>query len=202
MPHTRSNDCDSPLKIIYYSTQQQGYELEIAIRRFLTMTNAKITIASQKLRADNLIILVKTDLCSVFLQNYLKKAKNKCRFLRKTWPCRVTHSYSISIEKQIASIAQPIRLASFANIYEQVFTKSRQWTRRSTVHDRSQKTSSHVSNKKMYFKKKAKYFLKTVIRFLSDSCRQMYVRFLSTGIVTLYRNISYLEVFSLDVKTS
>ena len=32
-----------------------------------------LTIASQKLRVSNLIVLVKTNLCSLFLQNYFEK---------------------------------------------------------------------------------------------------------------------------------
>ena len=53
-------------------------------------------IASQKLRASNLIVLVKTNLCSLFFQNFLKNTRNNhcfffvfLFFFRKTWPCRV-----------------------------------------------------------------------------------------------------------------
>ena len=43
-----------------------------------------------ELRASNLIVLVKTNLCLLFLQNYFKKRGISIVFLRKTRHCRVT----------------------------------------------------------------------------------------------------------------
>ena len=46
------------------------------------------------------IVLVKTNLCSLFLQNDFEKRGITIVFLRKTRPCRVTdHRYSISIDE-------------------------------------------------------------------------------------------------------
>ena len=49
---------------------------------------------------DEVIVLAKTNLCSLFLRNYFsRKTRNKqiFFFLRKTLPFRVTRRYSISI---------------------------------------------------------------------------------------------------------
>ena len=48
-------------------------ELEISMRQKLTREKPELTIASKKLTANNVIVLVKTNLCSPFLQNYFKK---------------------------------------------------------------------------------------------------------------------------------
>ena len=58
-----------------FSISQLDNELEISRRWWLTKANPELTIASWKLRASNLIVLVKTNLCSLFLQNYLKKKR-------------------------------------------------------------------------------------------------------------------------------
>ena len=75
---------------------RQGSNLRA--RNYEVMANGGF--ASYKLRAINLIVLVKTNLCSLFLRNYFKKTRNKhCFFEKKIRPCRVTRRYSISIDE-------------------------------------------------------------------------------------------------------
>ena len=74
------------------------------MQNLMVLEKPELTIASQKLRASNLIVLVKTNLFSLFLQNFLTKTENKRCFFAKN----VTRRYLISTNRQL--VAQPIRL--------------------------------------------------------------------------------------------
>ena len=47
-------------------------ELEISMRQKLTREKPELTYRFKVIESDNVIVLVKTNLCSLFLQNYLK----------------------------------------------------------------------------------------------------------------------------------
>ena len=108
------------LKTVFLFYRYIHQELEL-IR--LTRAKPESTIALQKSRASNLIVLVKTNLYSLFLQNYLKKRGISIVFLGKTLPCRITRRYSISIDEQIYNEQ---RSQSDCRIYNSiyVFTKT------------------------------------------------------------------------------
>ena len=78
---------------------QLYYELEISMR-----ASPSLTIASLKLRASNLIVLVKTFSCL-------------CLFWRKTCPSHLTRRYSKSIDQYIAS-SLANQIAGFAIVYD------------------------------------------------------------------------------------
>ena len=81
------------------------YELETSTR-----AKPELTIASQKLRASNLIVLVKTNLCSLFLQNYFEKRVISIVFFCEKLGLVALLAATRYLLTNRQRVAQPIRL--------------------------------------------------------------------------------------------